>query len=67
MNTDIIEGKWKQVVGKAKRAWGELTDDDLKKAEGGKDKLIGVVQERYGQTKYDARKAVETFLDKNDF
>ncbi len=67
MNTDTIEGKWKQVVGRAKSAWGELTDDDLKKAEGGKDKLIGVVQERYGQSKDDARKAVEGFLDKHKF
>lgn len=67
MNTDIIEGKWKQIMGRAKSAWAELTDDDLKKAEGGKDKLIGVVQERYGQTKDDARKAVEGFLDKHNF
>ncbi len=67
MNTDTIEGKWKQLVGRAKSAWGELTDDDLKKAEGGKDKLIGVVQERYGKTKEDARTAVEGFLNKHNF
>lgn len=67
MNTDIIEGKWKQVIGKAKTAWGDLTDDDLKKAEGGKDQLIGVIQERYGKTKDDASKTVDSFLEKNKF
>jgi len=67
MNTDIIEGKWKQIVGKAKTAWGDLTDDDLKKAEGGKDQLVGVIQERYGKTKDDASKAVDGFLEKNKF
>ncbi len=29
MNNDIAEGKWKQIIGKAKTAWGELTDDEL--------------------------------------
>ena len=29
MNNDIIAGKWKQLTGKAKAAWGELTDDEL--------------------------------------
>jgi uncharacterized protein YjbJ (UPF0337 family) len=67
MNTDIIEGKWKQVMGKAKAAWGDLTDDDLKKAEGGKDQLIGVIQERYGKTKDEASKTVDGFLEKNKF
>jgi uncharacterized protein YjbJ (UPF0337 family) len=67
MNPDTSEGKWKQVVGRVKSSWAELTDDDVKKAEGGKDKLIGVLQERYGKTKEDARKAVEDFMDKNEF
>lgn len=34
MNQDQAEGKWDQVKGRAKKAWGELTDDDLMKAEG---------------------------------
>ena len=29
MNKDIIEGKWDQLVGKAKAKWGDLTDDDF--------------------------------------
>lgn len=67
MNTDTLEGKWRQVVSRVKGAWAELTDDDMKKVEAGKDKLVGVIQERYGKTKEEARKAVEDFLDKNKF
>ena len=66
MNTDIIAGKWKQVVAKAKAEWADLTDDDLKKAEAGKDHLVGVVQERYGKTKEQAHEQVQAFWDKND-
>ena len=51
MNRDQTQGKFEQVKGKAKRIWGELTDDDLKKAEGSTDKLFGIIQERFGDSK----------------
>jgi uncharacterized protein YjbJ (UPF0337 family) len=54
MNNDIFEGKWMQVRGKAKEWWGKLTDDDLDKVEGKFDKLIGLLQEKYGYTKQQA-------------
>jgi len=54
MNHDIAEGKWKQMVGKAKTAWGELTDDELTKAEGRVDKLTGLIQQRYARTRQQA-------------
>ncbi len=34
MNKDIFEGKWDEVKGKMKQAWGKLTDNDLKVIEG---------------------------------
>jgi uncharacterized protein YjbJ (UPF0337 family) len=60
MNRDQAEGKWDQIKGRAKKAWGELTDDDFKKAEGSADKLYGVIQERFGDTK----EAIKAKLDK---
>jgi uncharacterized protein YjbJ (UPF0337 family) len=66
MNTDIVAGKWKQVVAKAKGEWAKLTDDDLKKAEAGHDHLVGVVQEKYGNTKEEAHKQVQAFWEKHD-
>lgn len=60
MNQDQATGKWNQIKGRAKKAWGELTDDDFKKAEGSVEKLCGVIQERFGDT----REAVQAKLDK---
>jgi len=60
MNQDQVIGKWDQIKGKAKRIWGELTDDDFKKAEGSSDKLYGVIQQKFGDTK----EAIKAKLDK---
>jgi uncharacterized protein YjbJ (UPF0337 family) len=48
MNADIIKGKWKQINGRIKERWGNLTDDDLDVAEGHSEYLVGKLQERYG-------------------
>lgn len=57
---DQIEGNWKQMKGRVKQAWGDLTDDDLQHAEGEADELVGVIQERTGEE----RQKIETRLDK---
>lgn len=51
MNKDQAQGQWDVVKGKAKKIWGELTDDDLKQADGSLDKLYGTIQQRFGDTK----------------
>jgi uncharacterized protein YjbJ (UPF0337 family) len=65
MNKDTLEGQWKQLAGKAKIAWGDLTDDDLAKVEGSAERLAGLVQERYGRTREEAEREVKEFFDKN--
>ena len=64
MNNDQIAGKWKQLKGEAKVMWGKLTDDELDQAEGNKDKLAGMIQERYGKTKEDAQREVDDFFSR---
>lgn len=61
MNEDRIKGQWKQIRGKVKAHWGELTDDDLKMAEGNSEYLAGKLQERYGIVRDDAKRQVEEF------
>lgn len=63
MNTDRLEGQWKQLKGKAKERWGRLTDDDLDVIEGKRERLEGKIQEVYGRTKDEARKDVTSFMD----
>lgn len=62
MNNDITQGKWHQILGKAKQVWGDLTDDDIKHAEGGAEHLRGVIQEKYGKSKQEAQKLVDDFV-----
>ncbi|MGB6102871.1 MAG: CsbD family protein [Pusillimonas sp.] len=65
MNKDTLEGQWKQLAGKAKVAWGDLTDDDLAKVEGNAERLTGLVQEKYGKTREEAEREVKRFFDDN--
>jgi uncharacterized protein YjbJ (UPF0337 family) len=64
MNSDIIKGKWKQINGRIKERWGNLTDDDLDVAEGHSDYLAGKLQERYGWTKEKAQDELRDFSNK---
>jgi uncharacterized protein YjbJ (UPF0337 family) len=59
MNQDIVKGQWKQIAGKVKAKWGELTDDDLRMAEGNAQYLLGKLQEKYGMSKDRAKKELE--------
>jgi uncharacterized protein YjbJ (UPF0337 family) len=64
MNNDIFQGKWNQLKGNAKQAWGKLTDDDLTRAEGSYDEFVGVLQERYGWEKERARQEVNSYFQR---
>ena len=59
MNTDTFEGQWRQMRGELKSWWGKLADDDFDRIGGQKDKLIGVVQEKYGYAREKAQQEVE--------
>ncbi len=56
MNSDQLQGKWKQLKGSVKEKWGKLTDDDLDMIAGQHDQLVGKIQERYGISKEEAAK-----------
>ncbi|MFI8982260.1 CsbD family protein [Ectopseudomonas khazarica] len=64
MNSDIIKGRWKQLNGRIKERWGNLTDDDVDVAEGHSEYLAGKLQERYGWTKEKAQQELRDFSDK---
>ena len=65
MNSDRIEGNWKQAKGKIKEQWGKLTDDDLDVIAGKRDQLLGRIQERHGIAKEEAEVQVSTFEKHN--
>jgi len=63
INRDTMKGQWKQVQGEVKKQWGQLTDDDLMKAEGDYDKLVGSIQQRYGYTRERVDREMNAFFD----
>tara|TARA_R110000850_G_scaffold4626_13_gene20556 strand:- start:2979 stop:3215 length:237 start_codon:yes stop_codon:yes gene_type:complete len=64
MNWDTVKGNWKQMTGKVKEEWGDLTDDDIKEAEGDRDQLVGKIQAKYGIAKEEAEKQVDSFASR---
>lgn len=66
MNRNEIEGNWKQLKGRAREKWGELTDDDLDEVQGRREHLVGKIQERYGKAQAEAEKEVDNWFDSLD-
>lgn len=58
MNQQTLEGNWNEIKGKLHERWGQLTQDDLQKARGSVDQLVGVIQRKTGE----AREGIEQFL-----
>jgi uncharacterized protein YjbJ (UPF0337 family)/ElaB/YqjD/DUF883 family membrane-anchored ribosome-binding protein len=59
MNQQTLEGNWNEIKGKLHERWGQLTNDDLQKARGSVDQLVGVIQRKTGE----ARERVEQYLN----
>ncbi|HCN84271.1 MAG TPA: general stress protein CsbD [Sphingobacteriaceae bacterium] len=54
------QGRWNEIKGKVKQAYGDLTDDDLKHEEGKDGELLGKIQQKTGK----ARDEVVDWLNK---
>ena len=65
MNSDTMEGNWKQLKGKVKEQWGKLTDDDFDVIAGKRDQLLGRIQERHGISRDEAEKQVKDWEQRN--
>jgi len=66
MNWDKVSGQWKQLKGKVKEKWGDLTDDDLDQVAGKRDQLVGRIQQRYGIAKDEAERRVDQWANELD-
>lgn len=59
MDEHQAKGKLNRLTASIKQEWGELTDDEVKKAEGNYDELVARIQEKYG----DSREAIAAKLN----
>lgn len=64
MNQDFISGKWKEIKGEVRRMWGKITDDELESAKGNTEAISGLIQQKYGLTKEEAKDKLNNVYDK---
>ncbi len=55
-----LKGSWNETKGKMKKAYADLTDDDLKYEEGKDDEFVGRLQTKLGKTKDEVVKWIES-------
>jgi uncharacterized protein YjbJ (UPF0337 family) len=60
MNKLTIQGNWKELAGKLKQKFAELSDDDVLYQDGKEEELLGKLQAKLGKTKEE----VEDIIDK---
>jgi len=58
MKTNSTKGRWKEISGKLKQRYANLTDDDVLFAEGKEDELLGRLQKKIGKSKEELRKVI---------
>ncbi len=63
MNTDMLEGKWKEIKGSVRAKWGELTDDEVEQVAGNTERLAGLIQQKYGRSKEEAKREINDFIE----
>ncbi|MCB0351645.1 MAG: CsbD family protein [Bdellovibrionales bacterium] len=54
MNENTIKGKWLEIKGDVRKAWGKLTDDELDKTKGDMKAIAGLIQQKYGDAQENA-------------
>lgn len=62
LNNEMISGKWNEVSGELRKKWGELTDNDLERLKGNFGSLGGILEQRLGLKKEDAKRQVDEFM-----
>ncbi|MFV1592246.1 CsbD family protein [Phaeobacter sp. JH20_36] len=62
MNEQQIKGNWATLKGKFHEAYGDLTDDDVEKAKGDREQLLGLLQTKYGKAREEAERALDKFF-----
>ncbi len=53
------KGNWNEIKGKLKMKYSDLTDDDLKYAEGKAEELLGRLEQKTGKKKEELKEEIE--------
>ena len=61
MNSEQVDGKFEQLKGSMKKAWGKLTDNDIMLYNGKRELFFGKLKEVYGLEKEVAERSIADF------
>lgn len=64
MNQSQIAGKWKEIKGEIRKAWGNLTDDEVEQTKGNMESISGLIQQKFGLTKEQASERLKKVYSK---
>jgi uncharacterized protein YjbJ (UPF0337 family) len=64
MNDNLISGKWNEIKGDIKNAWGKLSDDEIEKAKGNIQSLAGTIQQKFGLAQEEAAAKLNRIVEK---
>jgi len=62
MESQIVRGKWNEFKGEMRKTWGNLTDSDLEQTKGNVKAIGGLLQQKYGHMKADAKANFESLV-----
>jgi len=60
------EGKLDQLKGRIRTVWGDLTDDDVDRAQGGRQRLVGTIKEKTGDTMGSIQEKLDKLSENDD-
>lgn len=64
MNRELLQNEWAGIQGRIRNAWEDLTEEDLARAAGDWDRLVGAIQARTGQVREDVERGLDALLDR---
>jgi uncharacterized protein YjbJ (UPF0337 family) len=67
MNDNQVSGKWNEVKGEIRSAWGKLTDDELEETKGDAQSIQGLIQQRYGEKEETIKEKISNVFDRFSF
>lgn len=65
LTEDSLKGRWQELKGGIKTKWGKLTDEDISTVNGQSEKLMGMLQTKYGYSIDKAKEEYNNFINAN--
>jgi uncharacterized protein YjbJ (UPF0337 family) len=62
MNTEQLEAQWQEVAGKLKKKYGEAIDDEIIRAKGATDEVVGKLRQKLNKTEEEVREELDDLL-----